>query len=133
MVAFEVCKRYVHGGVQGGVSGRTLWNTGPFMDDVLNAARLPVLVLFLCQRALVVELLKAKKHMSPPFLLASKVFSSSPTWQKEKLTQRQPLKTKYPGGHLSTQVFPCWRFLQATQLLALPGSLQLPRHWSWQH
>lgn len=31
------------------------------------------------------------------------------------------------------QVFPCWRFLQATQLLALPGSEQPPRHWSWQH
>lgn len=31
------------------------------------------------------------------------------------------------------QLFPCWRFLQATQLLALPGSEQPPRHWSWQH
>ncbi|TNN89322.1 hypothetical protein EYF80_000610 [Liparis tanakae] len=30
-------------------------------------------------------------------------------------------------------VFPCWRFLQATQLLALPGPAQPPRHWSWQH
>ena len=40
----DVCVSDVRGGVDGGVSRRTLWDTGPVVDDVFVAAQLPVLV-----------------------------------------------------------------------------------------
>lgn len=66
MVALKVCVRLcvcapdVRSGVDSGVSRRTLWNTGPIVDDVFEAARLPVLVQLLSLRTLVVEVLDSK-------------------------------------------------------------------------
>lgn len=52
----------VRSGVDSGVSRRTLWNTGPVMNDVFVAAQLPVLVQLLSLLTLVVELLNLKRR-----------------------------------------------------------------------
>lgn len=50
----------IRSGVDSGVSRRTLLNTGPVVDDVFGAARLPVLVQLLSLLTLIVELLDLK-------------------------------------------------------------------------
>ncbi len=54
----------VHSGVDSGISRGTLRNTGPIVDDVFIAARLPILVQHLSLLTLVVELLDLKTRKS---------------------------------------------------------------------
>lgn len=64
----------IRGGVDSSVSRRTLWNTGPIVDDIFVTARLPVLVQLLSLLTLVVELLDLKTYKTHVFTLAYVVY-----------------------------------------------------------